>query len=543
MRGQGRRGKRVLSRPDHESDTAIDRRLTALLLRARACHGILTAAAREEGMGVTVVVGVSGGADSVTLLHLLARLRAGWSIDVVAAHLDHGLRAESGDDAAFVAEISERWDVPLESSTLPREALARGGNLEAAARRARYRFLAEVAAQHQSGGRVVEVAVAHTANDQAETVLMNLVRGSGLDGLAGMRPARPLFVDDRPVPGVRLVRPLLGATRDEILQYLAQHGLPWREDPSNQDRSLVRNRLRHEVLPQLEAINPKVVATLCRTASLLAAEAERSARHVRKAMLSARRGADGATEQEGRGRATGSFPAGPSANSERQVFDLAAFRSLNVADQRATLRAGGLCLGLSSARINFDAVERLRQTLLEEERAGGPYTWVADAVMTRAAGSFSLHRAGAAPFVADHPYLDCDWRSRHRCRRLYIPGEIAVPDWTLHCELLEVGDLPQGWSARLSPWEAYMSADRVGQLALAAPQPGMRFAQLGLGGHGKSLSDYLTDRKVPRWLRSGWPVLLEGAEVVWVAGHQIADRVRITESSQGVVHLSWRESS
>lgn len=543
MQGKGRRGKRVRPRPDQASDAAIDRRLTALLLRARTSQGIFAAAAREEGVGVTVVVGVSGGADSVTLLHLLARLRAGWSIDVVAAHLDHGLRAESGDDAGFVAEISERWEVPFESSTLPREALARAGNLEAAARRARYRFLAEVAARHQSDGRVVEVAVAHTANDQAETVLMNLIRGSGLDGLAGMRPARPLCVDDRPVPGVRLVRPLLGATRDEVLQYLAQHRIPWREDPSNQDRSLVRNRLRHEVLPGLEAINPRVVASLCRTASLLAAEAERSDWHVRNAMLTARRGGDSAPEQEERGPAVGSCPAGPSVGSDRQVFDLAAFRSLNVADQRATLRAGGLCLGLSSVRINFDAVERLRQTLLEEERAGGPYTWIADAVMTRAAGSFSLHRAGAAPFVADHPYLSCDWRSRHGSRRLQIPGEIALPDWTLHCELLARGDLPQGWSARLSPWEAYMGADRVRRLALGTPQPGMRFAQLGLGGHGKSLSDFLTDRKVPRWLRSGWPVLLDGAEVVWVGGHQIADRVRITENSREVVHLYWRQSS
>jgi len=230
VRGQGRRGERGSLRPDEEMDTAIDRRLIGLLRRARARDGIFAAPAREEGTRATVVVGVSGGADSVTLLHLLARLRAGWSIDVVAAHLDHGLRADSGDDAAFVAEVADCWDVPLEASTLPRSALAGCGNVEAAARRARYRFLAEVAARRQVDGSRVEVAVAHTANDQAETVLMNLIRGSGLDGLAGMRPARPLFVDDRPVPGVRLIRPLLGAARDEIVQYLEQHGIPWRED-------------------------------------------------------------------------------------------------------------------------------------------------------------------------------------------------------------------------------------------------------------------------------------------------------------------------
>ena len=510
-------------------DTAIDRRLQALLLQARASHGIFATPARKGGTGTTVVVGVSGGADSVTLLHLLAGLREVWSIELVAAHLDHGLRAESEDDAAFVAAISQGWEVPLESAALPRGALAGGGNVEAGARRARYRFLAEIASRHRADGKTVEVAVAHTANDQAETVLMNLIRGSGLDGLAGMRAARPLFVDDRPVPGVRLVRPLLGATRDEILQYLAQQRLPWREDPSNRDRSLVRNRLRHEVLPQLEAINPRIVASLCRTATLLAAEAERSDRHTREAIAASRR--DG-----------GSRAAGHCAGTDRQVFDLAAFRGLSVAEQRSTLRAGGLCLGLASAGINFDAVERLRRTLLEEARAGGPFTWVADVKLTRAAGCFSLHRAAAAPFSVENPYLDSEWRSRHGCRRLHIPGEIAVSGWTLHCELLKRGALRQGWSARPSPWEAYMGAERVGHLALAAPQPGQRFAQLGLGGHGKSLSDYLTDRKVPRWLRSGWPVLVDGKEVVWVGGHQIADRVRIDENSREVIHLYWRES-
>ena len=531
------------SRPGEESDTAIDRRLTKLLRRVRERIGILAAPAREEGVSLTVVVGVSGGADSVALLHLLALQRESWSIDVVAAHLDHGLRADSGDDAAFVAEISDRWAVPLTVSTLPRDALAGCGNLEAAARRARYRFLAGVAAAYQADGRLVEVAVAHTANDQAETVLMNLIRGSGLDGLAGMRPARPLFVDDLPVPGVRLVRPLLGASRDDIIHYLVQHGIPWREDPSNQDRSLVRNLLRHEVLPRLEKINPRVIASLCRTASLLAAEADRSDSQARKAMLAARWGGDCTRAQEGPWPAADSSRAGPSGSSDRQVFDMAAFRGLIVADQRATLRTAGLCLGLTPARISFDAIERLRLTLLEEERAGGPYTWVAGAMLTRTGSSFSLHHAGALPFVPDHPYLDCEWRSRQSCRKLEIPGAIAVTDWTLHCELLEREDLPVNWAERVSPWEAYISGERVQQLALAAPQPGQRFAQLGLGGHGKSLSDYLIDRKVPRWLRSGWPVLLDGAEVIWVGGHQIADRVRITKSSREVIHLCWRESS
>ena len=528
--------------PPDGSLSPIDRRLFGLLRQTRTHDCMFPAPLQEDGPSTTVIVAVSGGADSVTLLHLLTRLRADWSLHLVAAHLDHGLRPESADDARFVDELATRWELPLASSALPPGALDDEGNLEAAARRARYRFLSRVAIDHQNDGSPVEVAVAHTANDQAETVLMNLIRGSGLGGLAGMRPVRPLIVDDRPVPGVRVVRPLLGATRSEVIQYLKQHNIPWREDPSNQDRTFVRNRVRHEILPRLQEINPQIVASLCRTASLLAAEAQRVESHTRQALRTTRRDGKSTSRGEKQEQERHCSQDAPPAQSARQIFDLPAFRALGVAEQRTALRAAGLGLGQFPAQLGFEQVERLRQSLINDDRIGGPYSWVADLMLTRALDSFSLHRRDATPFVADHPYLDADWRARCGARRLPVPGELAVNGWTLRGKQLARSDLPHSWPSSLSRWDAYIDADSVQQLTLSAPQIGQRFAPLGLGGHGKALADYFTDRKVPRYLRRGWPILLNDAEIVWVGGHQIADTVRITDRSRRVFHLYWEEN-
>lgn len=486
-------------------------------MQARDWDGLFPS--QGDGAPTTVVVAVSGGADSIALLHLLTRVRVAWSLHLVVAHLDHNLRAESADDAHFVAQLAAGWGLPFEGACLPPDALT--GNLEAGARRARYHFLAQVASIYQTHapGQPVEVALAHTANDQAETVLMNLIRGSGLDGLAAMPRIRPLVLDGQPVPGVRVVRPLLAVSRPEILQYLKAHHIPWREDPTNQDPTFVRNRIRHEILPRMQEINPQIVAALCRTASILAAEAARAEADNRQAL----------------GLALRSIQEGP----QRRVFDLALFRSLDVAAQRAILRAAAICLGQPSRALNFAAVERMRQLLLADDHAGGPYSWVGDLMLTRAHDSFSLHHKAAEPYIPQHPHLGRDWCSLYGAQVLSVPGEITVGDWSLRSEILDASALPHNWPAQLAPWEAYLDADKVGQLVLRGPRPGQRFQPFGLAGHGKALADYFTDRKVMGCLRPGWPLVVDGTQVVWVGGHQIADRVRVSEDSRAVLHLYW----
>jgi len=211
--------------------------------------------------GQAVVVGLSGGADSVALLDALALLAGRRGFRVVAAHLDHALRKGSAEDAAFCRSLCQRLGVPFHTAVADVSARARRerGGLEQAARRERYAFLHRVREETGAGA----IAVGHTRDDQAETLLMRLLRGAGATGLGGMRPR----VGD-------VIRPLLGVSRDEVLAYLRDRGLGWREDPTNTDLRYLRNRVRHELLPYLEArFNPALREGLARTAALLADEA------------------------------------------------------------------------------------------------------------------------------------------------------------------------------------------------------------------------------------------------------------------------------
>jgi tRNA(Ile)-lysidine synthase len=215
--------------------------------------------------GESAVVAVSGGADSTALLLVLEELkRLGLlHVDLTAAHLDHGLRGERG---ARDAEWVETWARALDYEVLTGRAELAGAagrdNLEQAARRARYEFLAEAA--RACGARVV--LAAHTLDDQAETVLLRLLRGSGAAGLAGMRPERPLD----PTGGVILRRPLVGwARRAETVEYCRARGVEFRQDEMNEDEGFARVRLRRRVLPLLETFNPRAVEALARAADLL----------------------------------------------------------------------------------------------------------------------------------------------------------------------------------------------------------------------------------------------------------------------------------
>lgn len=244
----------------------------------------LTEALDALALSGRILVAVSGGADSVALLRGLVELAAERSIEPVVAHLDHGLRAESADDAAWVRSLAEslRLECHVERRDVAALAKARGTGIEETARDARYEFLRATA---ENTG-CPAIALAHTADDQAETILHHIVRGTGLAGLRGMPRERPLG------DGVRIVRPLLDVTRATIEAYLANLGQDYHEDPTNADSVFTRNRIRNTLLPMLESeFNPKVRTALLRLGEQAASASEAidtlAAEHLEAALISA----------------------------------------------------------------------------------------------------------------------------------------------------------------------------------------------------------------------------------------------------------------
>lgn len=222
----------------------------------RLRHAVRVLLDRERGRP-GLVVAVSGGPDSVALLRAVHEARPD-ATRLVVAHLNHQLRGEASDaDAAFVADLAGRLGLRFVGASRDVRALAVGENLEATARAVRYAWLAEVAREHG----LDRIATGHTASDQAETVLLRLLRGAGFQGLRGIAAERELG------PGLVVVRPLRTITRAEVLAYLAEVGQDARHDASNDDDALRRNRLRHHLLPLLEAeYNPAVARVLVRLA-------------------------------------------------------------------------------------------------------------------------------------------------------------------------------------------------------------------------------------------------------------------------------------
>lgn len=224
--------------------------------------------------GATIVVAVSGGPDSLCLLHLLRRIAPERRLRLHVAHLDHRLRPDSAADAAFVAQIAAEWEVPVsvgqaDVGTIARE---RRTGIEETARAVRSHFLLETARSICAD----TIALGHTADDQAETVILRLLRGAGPSGLAAMRPSRPAdAASDPPThPSIRLIRPLLETSRAEIEAYCTEQQLTPRYDSSNESPIFTRNRVRGYIIPLLKTYNPAIVATLGRTARVCAEEDE-----------------------------------------------------------------------------------------------------------------------------------------------------------------------------------------------------------------------------------------------------------------------------
>jgi tRNA(Ile)-lysidine synthase len=423
--------------------------------------------------GERVAVAVSGGADSVALLAVMAESRPESGVVLSAIHVHHGLRgAEADEDAAFVEELARRLGVPLEIERGDAAALAadRGQGLEEAARTLRYGvFRTRLAA-----GALDAVATAHTLDDQAETVLMKLLRGAWTEGLGGIAPV----VSE--AAGGRIVRPLLGVTRAEVIAYLQAAGQPWREDSSNRDPAFARNRMRHTLLPHLRDYAPHAAEQLARLATVARDEeawwSRELARTLPGLILPGR-------PVRGGGRATSTQP-----GETALAIEVDRLTALHPALERRVLRAAAAQL---SAGIGFAHTEALRELARSAPGSGkrGRLELGQGLVAERTARELRLcrvpHGEAAVPRLPEVAVA--------------IPGRVEVPEYGLIIEA--EGRLPH-------------------ELLLRTPRPGDRVL-LRNSRSSKTVKEVLERGGWSAADRAQWPVLAVGKQIAWMRGVEV----------------------
>ncbi len=520
--------------------------MSSLLAKVRdtvAVHGLLH-------QGEQIVVGVSGGPDSLCLLHVLHH---GFDVRIHVGHLDHGARGgESAADARFVADLAQRWGLPatVERRDVPAIADEQGLAFEEAARRVRYGFLARIA---QCVGATA-IAVGHNADDQAETVLMHVLRGSGLAGLRGMLPRTRL--DDLRLLGpfmapslpsqaeeggpLVVIRPLLEVPRQEIEVFCREHGLEPRFDRSNLDRTYFRNRLRHELLPTLATYSPSIRQRLCHMASVVAADYR---------LLSDVR--DSAWRRVLRWDKTAPAVAPAAAGADVDdaadiAFDLEAWRALPVSLQRATLRKAIFRLRRSLRDVSFVHVEDARRVALEGE-TGAQATLPDGLMLTLSYDLLRVHDAGVRGPAPAGPMVP-----RGLALPITLPGETRLPgtEWRLESHVLVDWDLAEVVENE-DRWLAHVTADALGfdvgdgcaDAVLRTRRPGDRFRPHGMAGHTLPLSAYMINRKIPARWRDHVPLVVSAGEIVWVCGWQLAQQALVRSDTRRVVRMALRRAS
>ena len=442
--------------------------------------------------GTRVVAAVSGGSDSVALTFVLRDLAARGDLVLAGlAHLNHHIRAGAAEaDALFCRELADRLGVPavIGDAQVPASAAEHGVSIEVAGRHARQQFFREA----MESVRADRVAVAHTRDDQAETVVLRLTRGAGTSGLAAMAPRRD-----------HVIRPLLDATRTELQVFLRAQNEPWREDATNLDRNIPRNLVRHEVMPHLREINAQADAALARAAEILRGDEEFLERLANAAFLRCVRtdGGDGRLE-----------------------ILVAEFSKLHVSLARRV------------ARYALETANPSRAYGLEE----------ADEFCRAVTGGTgaNLHGLTVERFGANAVLLNT---GAHEGRpavdplelRLDVPGTVEAPNglWSVTAE----GPMVPPASATSPNGQVVVDAAGIGShLIVRYRRPGDRLHPLGAPG-SKKVQDVLVDRKVPRDDRDTLPIVTTSkGDIVWVAGQVLADGFRVTPLTTSVVVLTLR---
>ncbi len=466
----------------------------------------------------TLLVAVSGGPDSLALLHALNRLTDEFDLTLRGAHLNHRLRgAESDADACFVADTFTQLGIPftLESADVASYRAKHRLSLEDAARRVRYAFLASAAADHNADA----IALGHTSDDQAETLIMHIIRGSGLDGLRGMQTLGSRVIEGRQTT---LFRPMLEVSRAQTQAYCSAFGLKPRMDVSNSSPEFMRNRIRMELLPLMEQFNPSVRAALLRLAKNAAQDSD---------YIRAR--ADEVWHKVARANQT--------ANGHVITLD-----SLSLSAQPPAIQAQILRYALEEIR---DYEMHITQRHIVDMMC-----------LLDGAPSKTLHLPGGLIFVTGYGEATVGSAKAvvdalaplpqlHGKFLVSVPGEMQTGLWHVKTSvetrtpgagseyILKVrrnlNDMPQG----IFQMSETLDLDSVGnKLWVRARTSGDRFQPLGMA-QSKSLREFMIDARIPRRWRNGLPLLVSERGIVCIPGWRIAHWARITQSTKRVLRI------
>lgn len=434
--------------------------------------------------GEKVVLGVSGGADSIAMLYTLNEL-IDYGLELIVAHLNHGIRGdEASRDANFVKETAKSLGLTYaygEVDTLKYKD-EHGLSVEDAARTLRYKFFDQVIGKHYA----TKLATAHTLDDQAETVLMRLIRGSGSKGLSGIPPVSN-----------QIIRPLIDTSRSEIEEYLKSKGIKWVEDSTNKSDEFLRNKIRHELIVQLEQYNPQIKETLSRTSDILRSEEEFISSEALKY-----------------------FENVFSLNGSELVGDLKNYRSIAKPLRFSLLRAAIEKINLSLKNISSVHIVSADDFLLSEA-ASGEIEFPDETVIIKGYDTFLATKK--SELEHEFSYL------------IQSEGKWGFPELEVEVSILNSDTLDENDES-----VAYFDSKAV-ELPIEVRnfKPGDRFCPLGMVD-SKKLQDYFTDIKLPKFLRSRVPIFITKGEIMWLGGIRVDNRFKVINRETEVLKMKLK---
>jgi tRNA(Ile)-lysidine synthase len=484
-----------------------------------------------------VVVGVSGGADSVCLLHVLAKWRKGLGINLHVAHLNHQLRGvESEADAGYVSDLAGSLGIPV---TIDRQDVADyrlGKNLsvEEAARELRYAFFARVAGEVGAN----RIAIGHTRDDQVETILMHILRGTGVTGLCGLVPCSPMMYESqgttlsaeplRVAKGKRsnilVIRPLLDISREETTNYCQEHQLDPRIDSSNVSLSFFRNRIRLQLLPQLRQYNPSVDQALLRLADI--AKEDNAFIEQQASELW-----DEVARQENNAIYLG----------RKQIANLP------IALQRQLLRTTVTRLAGDTRDIEASHIEAARSLL---DKPVGKTISLPHGIICEGGYDEIVIASSDTIGTWQSQLPSCPFPPLSGEFHLKVPGKTVIPGWKVIASTIREREDSQPLRGNLSTSEGTYRSNLVAdfdlhktgtELFVRQRRPGDRFQPLGMDML-KKLQEFMVDAKIPRYWRGNIPIVCSTQQIIWVVGWRIDDRGKVTKASKEILHLEFIRS-